>query len=341
MINYRTAAFIVIISLFAIGINLGKGLFEPTNHLLAAPIVPTNIGGALLQTPVQLVPINTPAPTVAPTSTSTPSFITVTPVAPPVVDDEQEAVLTEPEQLTPSPTTTPPPTEPDLPTSTPPPLAPDLEGTPTASPTATEPAPVPELATASPTATVPPQYTYAPTPPANNGAAGNGSTVTLQNALRNEAQRQQAIQFNPDAALQKVIFAHRFVPNSPEFRLSVGSVNYGGQRAESLQSGEVRIYYVVVGEWGDVQYATRGSSGLTQPEQLLITEGERQQAIQFNPAAALQQSIFGDGYVPNSDEFSLAYNGTSYIAQRAENLGTGTVRIYYVRVGDWSNVKYE
>lgn len=64
------------------------------------------------------------------------------------------------------------------------------------------------------------------------------------------------------------------------------------------------------------------------------------QVIQFNPNAALQKVIFADGFVPNSGEFELVHGGTKHIAQRAEHLGTGEVRVYYVVFGDWGNVQH-
>ena len=72
----------------------------------------------------------------------------------------------------------------------------------------------------------------------------------------------------------------------------------------------------------------------------LLAEGELHQVIQFNPDAALQKRIFADGFVPNSPEFSVPFDGATYICQRAEHLGTGEVRIYHVIVGDWGNVQF-
>lgn len=68
----------------------------------------------------------------------------------------------------------------------------------------------------------------------------------------------------------------------------------------------------------------------------LLAEAERQQVIQFNPQAALQKRIFADGLVPNSAEFPFENN----IAQRAERLSDGTVRAYYVPVGEWDKVDF-
>jgi hypothetical protein len=80
---------------------------------------------------------------------------------------------------------------------------------------------------------------------------------TLGRALLDEAERRQAIQFNPTAALQKAIFADGFVPNSGEFHLQLAWVSYAGQRAEHLSSGRVRVYYAVAGQWNNVTYAER------------------------------------------------------------------------------------
>lgn len=68
----------------------------------------------------------------------------------------------------------------------------------------------------------------------------------------------------------------------------------------------------------------------------LLAAGEEHQVIQFNPDAALQRAIFKDNFVPNSGEFFI----DNFVAQRAEHLDTGQVRIYYVPVGQWHLVKY-
>lgn len=80
------------------------------------------------------------------------------------------------------------------------------------------------------------------------------SYSTLEAALQGEAQRNQLIQFNPDAALQKAIFAAGLVPNSPEFPLSFGGVDYIGQRSEHLGTGEVRVYNCPVGQYDQVSF---------------------------------------------------------------------------------------
>ena len=84
-----------------------------------------------------------------------------------------------------------------------------------------------------------------------------------------------------------------------------------------------------------------GSTPAPDPlHELLLTEAARRQVIQFNPNAALQQRIFAAGFVPNSPEFEVEHGGLRYAAQRAEHLGTGEVRIYFVKIGDWGNVAY-
>jgi hypothetical protein len=72
----------------------------------------------------------------------------------------------------------------------------------------------------------------------------------------------------------------------------------------------------------------------------LADEAQRKQVIQFNPNAAIQKVIFADGYVPNSGEFVITWGNTDYVAQRAEHLKTGDVRVYYVEKGKWDIVDY-
>jgi|GEM_PF-6832998 len=81
--------------------------------------------------------------------------------------------------------------------------------------------------------------------------------LLLQEALLTKAEAEQKIQFNPDAALQKHIFADGFVPNSNEFDVTWGDVVYRAQRAEHLGSGKVRVYYAKMHEWDKVQFVER------------------------------------------------------------------------------------
>jgi len=75
-------------------------------------------------------------------------------------------------------------------------------------------------------------------------------------------------------------------------------------------------------------------------DEALLWHGQQAQVIEFNPQAALQKAIFLDGFVPNSGEFTVAWHGREYQAQRAEHLGSGEVRVYFVEVGDWGNVRW-
>lgn len=70
----------------------------------------------------------------------------------------------------------------------------------------------------------------------------------------------------------------------------------------------------------------------------LLTASTASQLMRFNPTASLQRQIFADGFSPNSDEFDVQFGGATYRAQRAEDLGTGKVRVYYCKVPDWWNV---
>lgn len=174
-------------------------------------------------------------------------------------------------------------------------------------------------------------------PPAAQPSLLPSHSVAGQAALA-EGERRQVIQFNPGAALQKRIFADGFVPNSGEFTVHLDGKSFTGQRAEHLASGRVRIYFVRVGDWGNVTFVERGAVSTVSLGQTLLTEGERRQVIQFNPGAALQKRIFSDGYVPNAPEFRFSVGGVELAAQRGEQLGTGRVRVYFVRVGDWRNI---
>ncbi len=174
-----------------------------------------------------------------------------------------------------------------------------------------------------------------PPPPSDPRPVANPSG--LSGALLAEAEQKQVLQFNPSAALQKRIFGDGFVPNSAEFTQTVDGRAYAAQRAESLGSGQVRVYYVPVGDWNNVAFVAGGGGSLADA---LRGQAQQKQVIQFNPGAALQKRIFGDGFVPNSGEFSLSVGGAAYVAQRAENLGNGQVRVYYVANGDWGNVRF-
>lgn len=75
-------------------------------------------------------------------------------------------------------------------------------------------------------------------------------------------------------------------------------------------------------------------------EDALHGEAQRNQLVRFNPSAAIQARIFADGFVPNSNEFPLAFGGVDYVAQRAEHLGTGVCRAYYCEVGRYDVVRF-
>lgn len=63
------------------------------------------------------------------------------------------------------------------------------------------------------------------------------------------------------------------------------------------------------------------------------------QALYLNPGAALQKQLLADGLVPTSSEFAVAHAGAEYIAQRAESLASGQVYAYYVKRGEWHDVR--
>lgn len=76
-------------------------------------------------------------------------------------------------------------------------------------------------------------------------------------------------------------------------------------------------------------------------ETLLSVEPELQ-TLRLNPSAALQRAITaaGAGWQVTGPEQAFAWGGSDYVVQRAENLTTGRVRVYYVPVGRWSDVSH-
>jgi hypothetical protein len=162
---------------------------------------------------------------------------------------------------------------------------------------------------------------------------------SIEAILLAAGEQAQVMQFNPGASLQRRIFGDGFVPNSGEFRSTIDATTFAVQRAEHMGTGAVRVYFAREGDWSNVRWYQRGSA-YEQPGQALLQEAERRQVIQFNPGAALQKRIFAEGYVPNSGEFSVTAAGTNFTAQRAEHLGTGSVRVYFAVAGNWSNVQF-
>ncbi|UCC75874.1 MAG: cellulase family glycosylhydrolase, partial [Anaerolineales bacterium] len=96
-------------------------------------------------------------------------------------------------------------------------------------------------------------------------AVQSGPAARLRSELLARAEQEQRIQFNPQAALQASIFADGFAPNSGEFSVPFGNVQYRAQRAEHLRTGEVRAYYAQVPLWYDVQFVTRPGAGEAGP----------------------------------------------------------------------------
>ena len=63
------------------------------------------------------------------------------------------------------------------------------------------------------------------------------------------------------------------------------------------------------------------------------------QLIFFNPEATIQRQIVQDGFVPNSGEFEMPFGPARYVAQQAEHLRTGKVRVYFVKREQWHRVQ--
>lgn len=90
------------------------------------------------------------------------------------------------------------------------------------------------------------------------------------------------------------------------------------------------------GSAGPVSFDVTGAS----PSAQLLAEGEAHQLLQFNREAALQKRIFADGLVPNSAEFTVTMDNVAYVAQRAEHLLTGKVRVYYAPTANVADVHF-
>lgn len=94
---------------------------------------------------------------------------------------------------------------------------------------------------------------------------------TFKERLLEKAAEEQTFQLNPDAALQKAIDADEFWVTSNEFAEMDDQGNpIVAQRAEYPRTveepqageghpatGEVRVYYAVVGDWGNIKYVVR------------------------------------------------------------------------------------
>lgn len=73
--------------------------------------------------------------------------------------------------------------------------------------------------------------------------------------LRDLGDAAQVLQFNPNASLQRRIFADGFVPNSGEFDFAFGDREFRAQRAERLDEPVVvRYYYCQIPIWNVVYY---------------------------------------------------------------------------------------
>lgn len=82
-----------------------------------------------------------------------------------------------------------------------------------------------------------------------------------------------------------------------------------------------------------------GGSPMPTLNDALFAEAAARQRIRLNPTAAIQRAIMREGYVPTSDEFDVDHGGTGYVAQRAERLDSGEVRVFYCAKGAWADVR--
>lgn len=80
---------------------------------------------------------------------------------------------------------------------------------------------------------------------------------------------------------------------------------------------------------------------LTSEFQRRLSEMARiNQLIYFNPDATIQRKIIEDGFVPNSGEFEMEFNQSRFVAQLAQNLKNGALRVYFVKRNFWHQVQW-
>lgn len=72
----------------------------------------------------------------------------------------------------------------------------------------------------------------------------------------------------------------------------------------------------------------------------LLAQGDAHLLLPFNRDAAIQKQIFADGLVPNSTEFNATVENVTYVAQRAEHLLTGQVRVYYAPTTNFGDIRF-
>ena len=70
-----------------------------------------------------------------------------------------------------------------------------------------------------------------------------------------------------------------------------------------------------------------------------LQSAERAHVLPINPASALCRAILGSNMVPTSPEHDLMHEGKKYLVMRGESMVTGKVAAFYVREGDWANVR--
>jgi len=80
-------------------------------------------------------------------------------------------------------------------------------------------------------------------------------SMTWQTELWDKSIERQTISLNPQASLQAAIFADGFVPVESEFWYTPSDgIQRACMAAESLTTGERRVYYAVVPQWNSVQW---------------------------------------------------------------------------------------
>ena len=83
------------------------------------------------------------------------------------------------------------------------------------------------------------------------------STSELGQAILAEAEKQQTVKINPDAALLKAIANAGMWATTSEFGYVYNGKNYTAQRGESTTDGRVIVFYVENGKWDQIMQEQR------------------------------------------------------------------------------------
>jgi len=143
--------------------------------------------------------------------------------------------------------------------------------------------------------------------------------------------------------------AEKLAISSSSYYMPLGNGNtysaeISGVASDRVEGMEVSVdgiaSYSIWWEWAladDVGVRSLGDDGLAEA---LLKAGEEYRLLELNANAALLRAILDDGFIPISEEILVEHEGVYYSAQSCENVGDGTMRVYYVKSDNWENVQW-